>query len=57
LNLSESIQETVDMSGYQPEDRVVISMQAESAMAPIDPLFNKPTYDKRIEFNIEFSLK
>lgn len=56
LNLSENISETVSFEEYDLNE-VVITRQAAEMPPPVDPLFNKPTYNMQIEFTIEFALK
>jgi hypothetical protein len=56
LNLSENISETVFFEEYEL-DEVVQTRQAAEMPPPVNPLFNKPTYKRQIEFTIEFALK
>lgn len=57
LNLRENVEETIEIiSTMQAEQRPRIELDAPLAIAPVEPLFNKRFYDKRIEFTIEFAL-
>jgi len=57
LNLSENVRETISFEEYELDDRIFAAQIAEIPPPPVDPLFNKPTYNRQIEFTIEFALK
>ena len=57
LNLSENVRETIRFEEYELDDRIFAAQIAEMPPPPVEPLFNKPTYNRQIEFTIEFALK
>ncbi|MDZ7808762.1 MAG: SIMPL domain-containing protein [Gracilimonas sp.] len=57
LNLSENVRETITFNEYELEEVIQTKQVAEMPAPPVDPLFNKPTYNRQIEFTIEFALQ
>ncbi len=58
LNISENVKGTFGMpvTAFN-EEEVYLSLDAELSIDPVEPLFNKRYYNKRIEFTIEFALE
>ena len=57
LKLNENVRETVFFEQYEMDEVVQSRQAAEMPPPPVNPLFNKPTYNRQIEFTIEFALK
>lgn len=57
LNLSEKVRETISFEEYEVDESFFAAQVAEIPPPLVDPLFNKVTYNRKIEFTIEFALR